>query len=283
MIIPLCVKCGGERYISSDKNPICKTCRGVKKKIKRKPKEYNQEKINKVKEQNRIWRESNKEIIKIKKREDYLKNKERCNAKSKEWYRTKQHPLYSVWSSMLARCYNSKNKSYKYYGKRGVKVCSRWRDSFSNFLEDMYSSYQKGLTLDRVDTNGDYSPDNCKWSTVTEQNNNRRFNISYKKTVPDDSPIYYPFSNLITLKEFAYKINMPLIVVKYRYTHLVDADYILNYEYDNRHYEYEGHKYTMNELYLISNHSQRLLWDRIIKLNWSVNDAVRIPPKNLME
>ena len=76
MIIPLCVKCGGERYISSDKNPICKTCRGVKKKIKRKPKEYNQEKINKVKEQNRIWRESNKEIIKIKKREDYLKNKD---------------------------------------------------------------------------------------------------------------------------------------------------------------------------------------------------------------
>ena len=83
------------------------------------------------------------------------------------------HKLYKTWESMKARCYNPNNKRYKDYGGRGIKVCDEWL-SAKNFIEDMYPSYQEGLTLDRIDVNGNYEPDNCRWTTIiTQQRNNR--------------------------------------------------------------------------------------------------------------
>jgi hypothetical protein len=74
---------------------------------------------------------------------------------------------------MLKRCFNKKNKAFNRYGGRGIKVCDRWLD-IKNFIEDMYPSYQEGLTLDRIDVNGDYEPDNCRWTTVNIQARNTR-------------------------------------------------------------------------------------------------------------
>lgn len=73
---------------------------------------------------------------------------------------------------MRVRCNNPNDENYKYYGGRGVKVCERW-DSFANFLSDM-GARPEGTTIDRVDPNGDYTPENCRWSTVAEQNRNKR-------------------------------------------------------------------------------------------------------------
>lgn len=84
-----------------------------------------------------------------------------------------KHPLYGTWATMKQRCSNPRNKKYPLYGERGIKVCDRWMNSFPNFLEDMGES-PEGASLNRINNDGDYEPGNCEWSSISEQNKNRR-------------------------------------------------------------------------------------------------------------
>ncbi len=85
-----------------------------------------------------------------------------------------QTPEFYVWRSMKQRCTNPKHRAFKNYGGRGIKVCDRWLNSFEAFLNDMGARPSPELQLDRVNNDGDYTPENCRWATASEQSRNRR-------------------------------------------------------------------------------------------------------------
>ncbi len=85
-----------------------------------------------------------------------------------------RHPLYWAWQGMIQRCTNPNHKNWKQYGARGITVCARWKNSFTDFLEDM-PGWLPGLTIHRK-SDGNYGPGECCWATMKEQNNHSRHN-----------------------------------------------------------------------------------------------------------
>lgn len=85
-------------------------------------------------------------------------------------------PVYKIWKGMNTRCYNKNHIHYQDYGGKGISVCKRW-ELFKNFYDDIGHSYNKGLTLERINSSGNYEPENCKWADWVEQARNRKNNL----------------------------------------------------------------------------------------------------------
>lgn len=87
-------------------------------------------------------------------------------------------PEYRAWVDMKTRCLKEDHKSYHNYGGRGIKICNRWLESFENFYSDMGNRPSNKHSLDRINNDSDYEPNNCRWTTSKEQNSNKRTNTA---------------------------------------------------------------------------------------------------------
>lgn len=265
-----CKKCGGERRRKPSGQAVCDPCK-------------RQESID--------YRKRNQETIKAYTKKHYAEHKEQESERHKRWYaentelaKQRKHPLRSRHTNMIHRCYNENCEAYANYGARGITVCDRWlgEGGFERYVEDVYPTYVPGLTLDRIDNDGNYEPNNVRWVSRTVQNNNTRTKLKYKLSIPANTPVYSEYGVLGTLMDFCKLHNLPLIIGKYRYAQHANEDWILHSDVDNRYYEYDGHRYNMTELSLLSNLRFDVIRSRIQKYGWTVARAVETPSSGVL-
>lgn len=116
--------------------------------------------------------------------------------------------LYRIYSKMKQRCYAPDNHEYRYYGGRGITICDEWLQSFVAFYDwAMDHGYHDSLTIDRIDSNKGYSPDNCRWLSMKGQNNNRRCNLVITLN-----------GKTQTLSEWSRELNLPYGTIHRRIT-----------------------------------------------------------------
>ena len=122
-------------------------------------------------------------------------------------YLSKNERLYSIWREMKNRCYNKNRKDYKYYGLKGVQICKDWINDFNNFQEwALNNGYSEKLTLDRINANGNYCPENCRWVDMKCQNRNKTNNVK----------VFYN-GETKTLKEWSETLHINYGTLKDRY------------------------------------------------------------------
>ena len=167
--------------------------------------------------------------------------KERRKEKKNKYYGTR---IYSIWRSMLNRCYWEKHKHYNNYGGRGIAVCDEWRFNSSAFGDWAISNgYADNLSIDRIDNNGNYCPENCRWVTWKEQMKNRR-----------------PFSRNTSSR----KANNRKINSKRSQNALIEINGIIK---------------TRNEWCDFYGISRKTVDKRIYELKWDVVEAITTPPR----
>lgn len=184
--------------------------------------------------------------------------------------------LREIFDSMKARCRNEKNKSYKYYGGRGIKVCDEWLSGFKHFYKwSMENGYKPGLSIERKDTNGNYSPENCEWIPLNEQAKNQRSNR--KVTI-----------NGITknVSDWSEISGVHRTTINSRISKGLTGEALLKKPKETRKetvlYEYQGAQRTLKEISEMNNCSKQAL-RKYLKLGLCIVESTEIVRRNKRE
>jgi hypothetical protein len=171
-------------------------------------------------------------------------------------------PIYDVYVAMVQRCTNPNNRSYKNYGGRGITIDPTW-SSFEKFYEDM-GSCPKGFTLERVDNNGPYSKENCKWATRTEQNRNTRANR------------FVEIGGVTkTISQWAESSGLPSKIISYRLNHGFPFEMLLSPLKKKRTFvEYNGSIRSIREWEMITGIPKQTLTGRL-RRGLSIDDVFK--------
>ena len=179
-------------------------------------------------------------------------------------------PLYNTWRGMKERCLNPNHIGYNNYGGKGIIICEEWQNSFVKFREWALSNgYQEGLTIDRVDTNGNYEPSNCRWSTQKEQQNNKTSNhfLTYNGIT-------------MTINQWAEELGVKreLIKDRLRWGWSVEKALVTPVrECKSIIYEFNGESHNLKEWAHILKLPYDTLHYRVHKLNWTIDKALTTP------
>lgn len=196
------------------------------------------------------------------------RTRERCTKHGLTTH-NKQHPLYAVWKAMKRRCDNPNSREYKWYGARGIKVCEEWRDPKVFFDWALSNGYQAGLEIDRIDNNGNYEPGNCRFTTHTINNRNKRDN------------------HIVTIGEETRCITAWAEEAGIRRSTLYSRIIGLGWEAEralmapikkmNALYSLNGRSQTLKDWEAETGIPYATLYRRIHKLAWNIEDALTTP------
>lgn len=171
--------------------------------------------------------------------------------------------LYTIWLSMKARCSNPNNNRHNRYGGRGIKVCQKWDENFLAFKEWALSNgYQDNLSIDRIDNNGNYEPDNCRWSTNKEQCNNRSTNIVIKYNGVEK-----------TATEWGEELGIDTHTIIKRYKQHKPLDEVFAKNLKDVVIEFDGERHTISEWSKITGIKHSTIWSRYNR-GLSVDDVL---------
>lgn len=173
---------------------------------------------------------------------------------------------YRAYKAMKSRCYSPSNINEKYQQK-GIIVCDRWLESFDNFIDDIGYSPSNNHSVDRIDNNGNYCPENCRWATTDEQSNNRgSFNLLY--TIDNKT---------LTLKQWSKELNIKYLTLYSRiFRDGFSFEEAINEDNFGNLIEYKGESKTMKEWCEILNFPVMLAYDRKCR-GWSIKDIFETP------
>lgn len=180
--------------------------------------------------------------------------------------------LYDIWKNMKGRCYTPSNSGYKHYGARGIQVCDEWKNDFNSFYEwSMNSGYNPNAkrgecTIDRIDVNGNYEPDNCKWVNMIEQANNR---TSTKK--------HFIGGEYLTLREIATNYGIPYKTLKGRIDRGADIETAVYGIFDKNSYlNYNGKELSIMKWSEITGIKPGTIHNRL-RRGWDVEKTLCTP------